>query len=279
MNIYIKKEFEPDYNNLVLAAKNQKPKRTPIYEHVVSNRIMEEVSGVKISHANTGNSKADTVEYYKNFNKAFKVLGYDAACFEICAAGYMPGSGSLGGHKDGFADEVAGINLDEGGVGNVRVGADLHRDEIVTVRGYVESHDGVGADVEVGGGEAGGGARDVDAVAKSFAGGGCVEVAGNVKMSAVDFDGVAACSVAHVEIAAETDEGFASGIFVDEEVVVVSAVASAVPADFNASGRAESGVADDYAGIVAGVVGAAHEVYISGEVEFGAVEDKEAFVP
>jgi len=124
MNIYIKKEFEPDYNNLVLAARNKKPKRTPIYEHVVSNRIMKEVSGVKIDRGNTGDNRADTIEYYKNFNKAFKTLGYDAACFEICAAGYMPGSGSLGGHKDGEIkdradfdryewDKVPGIYMDK----------------------------------------------------------------------------------------------------------------------------------------------------------------------
>ncbi|MCL1857920.1 MAG: hypothetical protein FWF92_01630 [Oscillospiraceae bacterium] len=124
MNIYIKKEFEPDYNNLVLAAKNQKPKRTPVYEHIVSNRVMEEVSGVKISGGNTGNNKADMVEYYNNYNKAFKVLGYDTTSFEICAAGYMPGSGSLGGHKDGEIknrndfdryewDKIPGIYMDK----------------------------------------------------------------------------------------------------------------------------------------------------------------------
>jgi len=101
MNIYIKKEFEPDYNNLVLAAKNQQPKRTPVYEHIVSNRVMTETSGVQIAHGDTGDSKADAVEYFKSYNKAFKALGYDTVSFEICAAGFMPGSGSLGRHKDG----------------------------------------------------------------------------------------------------------------------------------------------------------------------------------
>lgn len=101
MNIYIKREFEPDYSNLVLAAKNQKPKRTPLYEHIVSNRVMTAVSGIEIKGGTTGNNRSDTVEYYKSYNKSFKVLGYDTTSFEICAAGYMPGSGSLGGHKEG----------------------------------------------------------------------------------------------------------------------------------------------------------------------------------
>ena len=104
---YIKKDFVPDYNNLVLAAKNMQPERTPIYEHVVSEKIFEEVTGIKIYTGQTGNNKLDTVENYKNLNNAFKTLGYDAVCFEICAAGYMPGSGSLGGHKDGVIKERA----------------------------------------------------------------------------------------------------------------------------------------------------------------------------
>jgi len=99
--IYIKKDFEPDYNNITLAAKNLRPKRTPLYEHLVSTRIFQEVTGINVYEGMTGDSRRDTIEYYKKFNNMFKTLGYDAVCYEICAAGYMPGSGSLGGHKDG----------------------------------------------------------------------------------------------------------------------------------------------------------------------------------
>ena len=124
MNIYIKREFEPDYNNLVLAAKNQKPKRTPLYEHIVSNRVMTAVSGVEIKVGNSGDAKSDTVEHYRSYNRAFKALGYDTVSFEICAAGYMPGSGSLGGHKEGEIkdrrdfdryewDKIPGIYIDK----------------------------------------------------------------------------------------------------------------------------------------------------------------------
>ena len=108
--IYIKKDFEPDYNNIVLAAKNLQPKRTPLYEHVVSTRIFEEVTGIKAYTGQTGNNKLDTIENYKNFNNMFKALGYDAVCYEICAAGFMPGSGSLGAHKDGVSIHVIKID-------------------------------------------------------------------------------------------------------------------------------------------------------------------------
>ena len=104
--IYIKKDFEPDYNNIVLAAKNMQPKRTPLYEHVVSGRVFEEVTGLK-APVHTGDGKRDTIEYYKHLNNMFKMLGYDATCYEICAAGFMPGSGSLGGHKPGEISDRA----------------------------------------------------------------------------------------------------------------------------------------------------------------------------
>jgi uroporphyrinogen decarboxylase len=98
--IYIKKDFEPDYNNLILAAKNQKPKRMPLYEHIISGKIIEQITGKKL-YNDTGNRKSDIIEYYKNFNAFFKLMGYDAVCFELSSAACMPGSGSLGGHKDG----------------------------------------------------------------------------------------------------------------------------------------------------------------------------------
>ena len=36
-------EFNPDYNNILLAAKNIEPKRLPLYEHLISPRIMEKI--------------------------------------------------------------------------------------------------------------------------------------------------------------------------------------------------------------------------------------------
>ena len=98
--IYIKKDFEPDYNNLVLAAKNQKPKRMPLYEHIISGKIIEQITG-KSLYKDTGNRKSDVIEYYRNFNDFFKLMGYDAICFELSSCGCMPGGGSLGGHVDG----------------------------------------------------------------------------------------------------------------------------------------------------------------------------------
>ena len=35
--------FVPDYRHIVMAATNREPKRLPLYEHLVSPKIMEQV--------------------------------------------------------------------------------------------------------------------------------------------------------------------------------------------------------------------------------------------
>ena len=36
-------DFTPDYNNLVLAAKNRPAPRMPLYEHIVGSRMMQDI--------------------------------------------------------------------------------------------------------------------------------------------------------------------------------------------------------------------------------------------
>ncbi len=38
-------DFTPDYNNLLLAAKNQAAPRMPMYEHIVGGRMMKDIMG------------------------------------------------------------------------------------------------------------------------------------------------------------------------------------------------------------------------------------------
>ena len=39
-------EFTPDYNNVVKAARNIKPDRLPLYEHLVGGRMMTDILGI-----------------------------------------------------------------------------------------------------------------------------------------------------------------------------------------------------------------------------------------
>jgi uroporphyrinogen decarboxylase len=92
--------FIPDYNNIIDAARNIKPQRMPIYEHIISPNIMEEAIGKKFTDLYHGN-KNDRREFFKNYNNFFLEMGYDTVSFECCIGPAMPGSGSLGEHKPG----------------------------------------------------------------------------------------------------------------------------------------------------------------------------------
>jgi len=93
-------EFTPDFSNVVLAARNITPKRTPLYEHGISTSVMEEIMNRKFRDLYHGN-KDDKREYFRNHNQFFKLMGYDTVSFERCIGPVMPGSGALGSNKPG----------------------------------------------------------------------------------------------------------------------------------------------------------------------------------
>jgi len=94
------KEFQPNYKYLLQAAKNIEPGRIPLYEHIISEKIMEKVLNKKFASLYNGNLN-DKREFFKNYNEFYKIMGYDTVSFERCIGSVMPGSGALGGHKEG----------------------------------------------------------------------------------------------------------------------------------------------------------------------------------
>lgn len=94
------KEFTPDYTNIVHAARNIRPKRMPIYEHVISVAVMEKIMNKKFMGLYCGN-RDEKREFYRNYNNFYKIMGYDTVTLECCIGPVMPGSGALGGHKPG----------------------------------------------------------------------------------------------------------------------------------------------------------------------------------
>ena len=93
-------KFVPDYNNISDAAKNKEAKRLPLYEHNISEGRMELILNKKFKHLIYGDDK-DLDEYMANYCRFFLEMGYDTVSFEQCIGPIMPGSGALGGHKDG----------------------------------------------------------------------------------------------------------------------------------------------------------------------------------
>jgi len=92
--------FEPDYRNLEMAARNVEVERIPLYEHIISDKVMEKITGQSFAALYMGND-ADLDEYFRQYCGFFKEMGYDTVSFEECIGPVMPGSGALGGHIKG----------------------------------------------------------------------------------------------------------------------------------------------------------------------------------
>jgi len=92
--------FKPDYSNIVNAAINKKSTRIPLYEHIISHKIMEILLGKQFADLYNGDFK-DKTEFFRNYSAFFKRYGYDTVSYECCVGAIMPGSGALGGHKEG----------------------------------------------------------------------------------------------------------------------------------------------------------------------------------
>ena len=92
--------FVPDFQNLVCAARNQEVARFPLYEHGIHPDIMRAISGKALPPLHGGDA-ADLREHFRLHNLFYREMGYDTATFEVCVGHTLPGTGALGGHKEG----------------------------------------------------------------------------------------------------------------------------------------------------------------------------------
>ncbi len=103
------KEFIPNYTNVLKAVKNSGPDRMPLYEHIISPKIMEEIIGKQFNDLINGD-RSDIKEYFRNYIEFFRSMGYDIITFETCIGDVMPGSGALGDHKQGVINNRDDFN-------------------------------------------------------------------------------------------------------------------------------------------------------------------------
>ena len=95
------KNFVPDYNNLIQAARNAHPNRLPLYDHNIDEPFVSKYLDRDLAKL-LEDSTADSIREYFNAYCGFCYdMGYDVVAFEYCIGPVMPGSGSLGGHKPG----------------------------------------------------------------------------------------------------------------------------------------------------------------------------------
>ncbi len=91
---------DPDYRRIGDAARNVRPDRTPIYEHIIDESVMESILGVEFAGLANGN-ESERREYFKNYCTFFLATGYDTVSFEELISSVLPESGALYHHREG----------------------------------------------------------------------------------------------------------------------------------------------------------------------------------
>jgi uroporphyrinogen decarboxylase len=94
-------DFSPDYRHVLSAARNRRPARLPIYEHLISVAKMEEITGKRFA-ALHGGSYRDKVEYFTQYGAFFRETGYDTVTYEACITEVVQRGECLSGHVPGI---------------------------------------------------------------------------------------------------------------------------------------------------------------------------------
>ncbi|HUW42265.1 MAG TPA: uroporphyrinogen decarboxylase family protein [Rectinemataceae bacterium] len=94
-------EFVPDYRNVVDAARNRRPARLPLYEHIIAPEKIEEIRGSRFVDLYKGNY-GDKKEYFRRFCAFWRDMGYDTVSYEACATLVIQGGECLSGRIPGL---------------------------------------------------------------------------------------------------------------------------------------------------------------------------------
>ena len=92
--------FEPDYRHIVAVARNRRPARLPIYEHIINPAFMEAATDTEFA-ALAGGDDADLAHYFEHYCAFFRNMTYDTVSFEVCITAILPGGGALLGEHPG----------------------------------------------------------------------------------------------------------------------------------------------------------------------------------
>jgi len=92
-------DFQPDYRNIVEVLYNRKPKRLPLYEHIINVAFIEKALNRKL--VLDGNAEKDYLNHYKEMICFWKNMTYDAYSFEATVTDILPGHGAIHGGMTG----------------------------------------------------------------------------------------------------------------------------------------------------------------------------------
>jgi len=93
--------FAPDYRNVEAAARNRRPPRLPIYEHLINDGFIGRSLGQPMQELASGRSGGDLRRYFELFCEFWRAHGYDTVSYEVCVTEVLPGGGALLGERAG----------------------------------------------------------------------------------------------------------------------------------------------------------------------------------
>ena len=87
--------FQPDFNNLLDVLHNHRPKRLPLYEHIIDIPFVSKALGKNIGLQ--GNRLYDMEAYYSELIGFWKDMTYDGFAYEAAICEILPGHGAIKG--------------------------------------------------------------------------------------------------------------------------------------------------------------------------------------
>jgi len=92
--------FSPDFRHMRDVLNNRRPKRLPIYEHLINPEFMELVLGVPFASLARGTA-ADIEEFIHQYVRFYREMTYDTVSFELCVGQILPDHGAIMGGRPG----------------------------------------------------------------------------------------------------------------------------------------------------------------------------------
>ena len=93
-------EFTPDYRHVAAAARNERPARLPIYEHLINDAFIEAALAEPLTGLG-GEGPAGLRRYFQRYCEFYRRMTYDTVSYEVCITSILPGGGALLGERAG----------------------------------------------------------------------------------------------------------------------------------------------------------------------------------
>ncbi|MFI3207508.1 MAG: uroporphyrinogen decarboxylase family protein [Eubacteriales bacterium] len=87
-------KYQADYRRMVDVAFNKETDYIPIYDHIVDDKIMDEIMGTHVAGLNFG-TKEQCDQYFETYCAFYKKMGYDTVSYAGKIIEILPGGGAL----------------------------------------------------------------------------------------------------------------------------------------------------------------------------------------